>query len=66
MSKRLTPCPFCGNGDLRPTHLGPWWVECFNCLASGPPEPTKEKAMAAWNGRVLAGPLAVPEGNGDG
>lgn len=50
-STRLISCPFCHSEDLRPYHLGAWWVECFTCLATGPSAKTKEEAIKAWNER---------------
>ncbi len=50
----LKPCPFCqwpafvfDSGD------DPYWVDCSECGSEGPPEDTREAAIAAWNTRPL-------------
>ena len=55
MSK-LENCPFC-NSDLIGVSGGmgshPFSVKCARCLMEGPPERTREQAIAAWNRRYV-------------
>ena len=54
----LKPCPFCGRTDSlhidRYQSNGCWWayVECTECLATGPVGKLKKDAIEAWNRRV--------------
>lgn len=55
----LIECPHCGNQDVQGIYARPninnsyWnWVECLNCGAMGPKQPTMEKAIEKWNARV--------------
>ena len=53
----LKPCPFCG--DTQNLHIdayrdsGEWWhyVECTECIMTGPVGKTKQQAVDAWNDR---------------
>ena len=59
----LEPCPFCGEADyltVPESHAAgmTWWqVEC-GCGAFAPTGNTKAEAIAAWNRRVHANPVA--------
>ena len=54
---KLKPCPFCGRTDSphidRYQSNGCWWayVECTECLATGPVGKLKKDAIEAWNRR---------------
>ncbi|MCP4007043.1 MAG: restriction alleviation protein, Lar family [bacterium] len=54
---KLKPCPFCGEPPERPdfgdddTVWHQYAVECLNCDADGPREPSVDAAIAAWNKR---------------
>ena len=57
----LKPCPFCGRTDSphidRYQSNGCWlaYVECTECLATGPVGKLKKDAIEAWNRRVTDG-----------
>lgn len=61
----LLNCPFCQRADeLECLHKGAadewWWhVFCDTCCATGPSEPTKAEAIAAWNTRLSPAPEGV-------
>lgn len=49
------PCPFCGSGDvtIESYNNGEWFfVDCRECGATGPEEPTATKAALAWERRA--------------
>ena len=65
----LKPCPFCGEASaiVVPTQLiksgneyaqGDHYIHCECCGTDGPPEPSEEEAIEAWNRRAEQ----VPEG----
>lgn len=46
---QLEPCPFCGSTHVElckdPTD---YWVQCHNCMATGPSHPDPEDAKESW------------------
>lgn len=58
MDYELLPCPFCGRTDTlhfdRYQCDGEWWgyVECTECVATGPVGKLKGEAIDAWNRRI--------------
>lgn len=58
MMNELMPCPFCGRTDNlhfeRYQCDGLWWgyIECTECVCSGPVGKLKKDAIDAWNRRV--------------
>lgn len=52
MSDKLKPCPFCG-GEARLVGHYPYSITCCNCRATTVVCDTPEKAIDAWNNRVL-------------
>ena len=66
MIAKLKPCPFCGNAkevhfDRYQDTKGGWWgyVECPECLATGPVAKLKKDAVEAWNRRENDKPGSV-------
>lgn len=55
MSDELKPtaCPFCGHDNVDTFYEGSsdWYVMCGTCVADGPSEGSKRRAIAAWNRR---------------
>lgn len=53
--EELKPCPFCGSSSelcvIGGDECG-WYVECFNCFATGGDAGTRDKAIDAWNTRA--------------
>lgn len=55
---KLKPCPFCGETEnLEISHYrsdGVWWhyVECAECIMTGPVGKLKRDAIEAWNKRA--------------
>jgi Lar family restriction alleviation protein len=53
----MKPCPFCKSKDILirgidESHKNPpFWVECMECMATGPEAETEEKAVELWNRR---------------
>lgn len=56
MTDELKPCPWEKPGerhDLEMVDVGAlMWVRCATCMAAGPCEDSKDKAVAAWNARA--------------
>ena len=56
MSDELKPCPWEKPGehhDLEMVDVGALvWVRCATCMAAGPCDDSREKAVAAWNARA--------------
>ena len=58
MITELKPCPFCGRTDSlhidRYQSDGEWWayVECTECICTGPVGKLKRNAVDAWNMRA--------------
>mgnify|MGYP002626940738 CR=1 FL=1 len=56
----LKPCPFCGRTEFlhidRYQSDGEWWayVECTECMTTGPVGKSKLQAVDAWNMRPIA------------
>jgi Lar family restriction alleviation protein len=54
----LKPCPFCGRTDTlhfdRYQSDGEWWgyIECTECIMTGPVGKLKKDAVDAWNRRA--------------
>lgn len=63
----LLPCPFCLDGGKPALHSYRIWdhqlvcIECESCDASLHLQETKEKAIAAWNTRLVPPARAVPD-----
>lgn len=53
----LKPCPWCQstNIEIWRTNLGKAFVNCNNCLGSGPYASKETEAIAAWNRREPIG-----------
>lgn len=55
----IKACPFCGRKDFlhidRYQSNGEWWayVECTECICSGPVGKQKRDAVLAWNERMV-------------
>lgn len=56
MSDELKPCPWEKPGerhDLEMVDVGALvWVRCATCMAAGPCDDSREKAVATWNARA--------------
>lgn len=56
MSDELKPCPWEKSGErheLEMVDVGALaWVRCATCMAAGPCENGRDKAVAAWNARA--------------
>lgn len=58
MTEKLKPCPFCGRIDTlhfdRYQSGGGWWgyIECTECIMTGPVGKQKRDAVEAWNRRM--------------
>ena len=56
--EELKPCPFCGRTDTlhfdRYQSDGEWWgyIECTECIMTGPVGKLKRDAVDAWNRRA--------------
>jgi hypothetical protein len=53
------PCPFCGDRDIRPRHIGHaggWIIACHSCSCELGPFTSVTVAWAAWNRRPLRQP----------
>lgn len=53
-SKKLRPCPFCGEAkDVSVESLQPsWWIHCASCGGAGPMRELGALAEKAWNRRA--------------
>ena len=58
-NENLKPCPFCGRKDTlhfdRYKSNDSWWgyIECTECIATGPVAKLKKDAVEAWNRRPV-------------
>lgn len=61
LMSELKPCPFCGRTDTlhfdRYQSDGEWWgyIECTECIMTGPVGKLKIDAVDAWNRRANDG-----------
>ena len=62
----IKACPWCGEAkEVAPSCNGVYWVECFNCGATGPVKNSEAKAIDAWNALPRPEPwLDAPDGPG--
>ena len=53
-TKRLKPCPFCGNKKIEYSGLAAnyRYIECEDCGAAGPVASSNEAAAKLWNARA--------------
>lgn len=54
MPNKLKPCPFCGGIFIRTSRIGnngEYASWCENCMANGPLQFRRSKAIEVWNRR---------------
>lgn len=54
MRGRAKPCPFCGSEVLWWWTMGngDYFIQCLDCVASGPPASSLSEATDLWNNRT--------------
>lgn len=50
---KLKACPYCGSSCVGLEDMGDGYfaVECEDCVAGGPSETSRDRAVSAWNRR---------------